>query len=558
MPSITQRIGQRIAGRIGMTLRAATVIAAGVVLAGCASSGTGGTWGSGIPKHLRPIQPETVALMSQKGMTAADPILIRAFKKESELEVWKRGRSGRFELLRTYKICAWGGNVGPKIVEGDKQSPEGFYTVRPTAMNPNSQYHLSFDVGYPNAFDRSYGRTGSAIMVHGDCSSAGCFAMTNSQVEDIYALAREAFRGGQPAFQMQVLPFRMTAENMARHRRSPHVAFWKNLKEGNDHFELTQLEPRVEVCGRRYVFNPQTGDGAASFEASAPCPSYEIAPAIRTALAEKERKFEAEKAIHVARLEDEEHKAVAETLERSLARTPISPTLVAEARETAPRGGLFGALGLGSGANAAKAGPTLVAAAALTPAPAGLPVPRPAPARAGAPAPVTVAAAPDAATPGAGDRAGWFSNVFSFGKTEAPADGVIVPASSSDPAAAAALAPAPAGLPIPQARPATPGAPAVSPSATTPAAAAPVAEPAAPEPAGEPWWKRVNPFSSAGTARPAGPVGPSAARAPAGDPWTALSPQLAATPPVDTLAADTLTADTLAFVAIGKGDRLAR
>lgn len=526
------------------SLRAAAIVAAGLLLANCASSGTGSTWGSGLPKHMRPIQPETIALMSQKGMTASDPILIRAFKKEAELEVWKRGRTGRFELLRTYKICAWGGNVGPKIVEGDKQSPEGFYTIRPTAMNPNSQYHLSFDVGYPNAFDRAYGRTGSAIMVHGDCSSAGCFAMTNSQIEDIYALAREAFRGGQPAFQMQVLPFRMTPHNMAQHRRSPHVAFWKNLKEGNDHFELTQMEPKVEVCAKRYVFNPQTKDGAANFEAAAQCPAYEIAPSIRTALAEKDHKFEAEKATIVAQLDAAEHKEIAEKLERTLARTPVNPVLMAEAKAKSQRGGLFGAIGLGGKDEAEQVGPTLVAAAALTPAPAGIPVPRPAPERAGA---VATQVASTEAKPDSGNRSGWFSNVFSFDKPEAAGEQVVVPASNADPAAAIALTPAPAGLPVPQARPVVPGvAPAVP-------AAAPAADPAQ-EP-GDSWWKKVNPFSAAKTDKPAeAPVGPSASltprRAGATAPWATLSADLteAGAEPIE----------AMAYVAASKGDRAAR
>ena len=106
-------------------------------------------------------------------------------------------------------------------------------------MNPNSAHHLSFDTGFPNAYDKARGATGSALMVHGTCSSRGCYAMTNEAIEEIYALAREAFAGGQQAFQFQAFPFRMTAENMVKHRTEAHVAFWNQLKEGSDRFEAT-------------------------------------------------------------------------------------------------------------------------------------------------------------------------------------------------------------------------------------------------------------------------------------------------------------------------------
>ena len=207
-------------------------------------------------RHLTPIPPAAMALMASKGMSKNDPILIRAYKKESELEVWKRGSNGKYALLKTYPICRWSGQLGPKTREGDRQVPEGFYTVTPAQMNPNSAYYLSFDTGYPNAFDRSFGRTGGDIMVHGSCSSRGCFAMTDQNIAEIYAIAREAFASGQRGFQFQSYPFRMTAQNLAEHRLDPNIGFWKNLKEGSDHFDLTKEEPRVTVANRRYDFNP--------------------------------------------------------------------------------------------------------------------------------------------------------------------------------------------------------------------------------------------------------------------------------------------------------------
>jgi murein L,D-transpeptidase YafK len=234
-------------------------------------------------RHIQPIPPATMSLMAQKGMAKSDPILIRAYKKESELELWKKGRDGRYALLKTYPICRWSGQLGPKVREGDRQAPEGFYMVNPAHMNPNSSFYLSFDTGYPNAFDKAHGRTGSHLMVHGSCSSRGCFAMTDEAIAEVYSVAREAFAGGQRAFQFQSLPFRMTAQNLAKHRYDPNMPFWKNLKEGSDHFEVTKLEPAVSVCQRRYVFNRTTNQ----LEASAPCRG-DVEPSIAGAVAQKQ------------------------------------------------------------------------------------------------------------------------------------------------------------------------------------------------------------------------------------------------------------------------------
>ena len=185
------------------------------------------------------------------------PVLIRTYKKEAEFEIWKMKSDGRYALLKTYPMCRWSGQLGPKTREGDRQVPEGFYPITPGQMNPNSNYYLSFNVGYPNAYDRAYGRTGGTIMVHGVCSSAGCFSMTDAQIAEIYAIAREAFNGGQREIQMQSYPFHMTAENLAKHRLDPNIDFWKQLKNGSDHFEVTKTEPQVGVCAKHYVFGAQ-------------------------------------------------------------------------------------------------------------------------------------------------------------------------------------------------------------------------------------------------------------------------------------------------------------
>ena len=265
----------------------ASVAMVGFSLAGCEDS----TLSSGA-KASRPLPAATLTLMSQKGVTQNSAMLIRTFKKEAEFEVWKQKDDGTFVHLKTFPMCRWSGQLGPKVREGDRQVPEGFYTITPGQMNPNSSYYLSFNVGYPNAYDQAYGRTGGAIMVHGICSSAGCYSMTDAQIAEIYALAREAFSGGQRAIQMESFPFHMTAENLAVHRLDRNMPFWRNLKEGSDQFEVTKREPVVGVCGKKYVFNVRGTDGSTRFDASAPCPALKSDEQIAAAVAEKQARDE--------------------------------------------------------------------------------------------------------------------------------------------------------------------------------------------------------------------------------------------------------------------------
>ena len=221
---------------------ASAVLAVGALLAGCDTDQVSLATNA---KANQPVPPKLVAAIAEKDMDLQSPILVRLFKEEAELEVWKQTRSGDFALLKTYPICRWSGDLGPKVREGDRQAPEGFYEITPGQMNPQSAYYLSFNTGYPNAYDRSLGHTGSELMVHGDCSSRGCYAMTDEQIAEIYALGRESFFGGQRAFQFQAYPFHMTPVNMAKHRNNPNMPFWRMIKEGNDHFEVTKQEPKV-------------------------------------------------------------------------------------------------------------------------------------------------------------------------------------------------------------------------------------------------------------------------------------------------------------------------
>ncbi len=231
------------------------------------------------PPHLRPLSGTTRALLADKGMTASQPILIRVFKSEAELEVWKQKDDGHYYHLKTYPICKFSGELGPKEKQGDLQAPEGFYVVDKNRLNPKSRYHLAFNIGYPNAFDRSLKRTGANLMVHGECKSRGCYAMTDAVMEEIYALVVEAFAGGQEKFQVHAFPFRMTNANLADQTSSEWFDFWVNLKEGYDYFELTRLEPKVAVCGKRYLFNAAFPGGKYPDPRRA-CPRYEKLPAI--------------------------------------------------------------------------------------------------------------------------------------------------------------------------------------------------------------------------------------------------------------------------------------
>lgn len=245
------------------TIRIFVLLMMAIGLAGCQ------LWGDS--RGNVPIPQELVQRMAAIGSSPAEPMVIRVYKESSELEVWKRTQSGEYALLKTYPICKWSGTLGPKIREGDRQAPEGFYDISPASLNPNSSNYLAFNVGFPNKFDQALGRTGSYLMIHGDCKSVGCYAMTDEGIKEIYALVRESFRSGAKALQLQLLPFRMTEENFTRHAASQHIGFWRNLKVGVDLFEHTKQPPLWDVCEQRYFFNQQLVQ-AAPLDPNGACP----------------------------------------------------------------------------------------------------------------------------------------------------------------------------------------------------------------------------------------------------------------------------------------------
>jgi murein L,D-transpeptidase YafK len=218
----------------------------------------------------KPLPATTEAALLMKDIVPEAPVYIRVFKEESELEVWKARQNGRYALVKTFPICNWGGTLGPKRTQGDTMSPEGFYRVTPGALKPDSKYHLAFNIGYPNALDKALGRTGAYIMVHGDCRSVGCFAMSDKLIEEIYAFVRDALAAGETSVPVHVFPFRMTAANIQRHADNPARDTWAPLKQAYDDFAETREPPKIGMCGKRYVVNSLTPVG---MDPNAACPA---------------------------------------------------------------------------------------------------------------------------------------------------------------------------------------------------------------------------------------------------------------------------------------------
>ncbi|MDR3375079.1 MAG: hypothetical protein P4L98_15230 [Ancalomicrobiaceae bacterium] len=464
--------------KLKAVLLLATALAMPLGLTACNEDGVGGLV-TGL-KSQAPLRPDLLKTMDEKGMRKEDPILIRAFKEDNALEVWKRDKTGRFALLRSYQMCAWGGTIGPKIREGDKMTPEGFYSITPSRLNPNSQFYLGMDVGYPNAFDRALGRTGAAVMVHGNCTaSAGCFVVTDYQVEEIYALAREALNAGQREIQVQTYPFHLTAINLAKHRRNPNIAFWRSIKEGYDHFELTHLEPKVDVCDKHYVFDAKpTSSDSSMFNAAGACPAYAVADSIAADAKAKQAADDAEFKMLVAEM-DAKEKADADA---------VLMAKLEAAKPKKPQPNVIASI-FGTPATPAEAQPT-----ATVGTPINVPIPRASPR-----APQVVASATEQPAPQheSGNLLGSF---FSFAQ----------PAQQQPESAAQPVAQTVAAQPATQtvaAQPAVQTVTARPTTTTTTASIRPQPTPAvqtatvpAPAPvkqappADVPWWQKLNPF----------------------------------------------------------------
>lgn len=336
---------------MGRTLR--SILLVGVTLAlAVALAGCGGLK-PGNGKAMAPLKQETISRLAGLGSSAAASMMVRIFKESSELEVWKQTGNGSFKLFKTYALCAWSGTLGPKLKEGDRQAPEGFYTVTPGAMNPDFIAYLSFNTGFPNKYDRAYGRTGSDLMVHGDCSSRGCYALSNEDIAEIYALARESFRAGNSSFQVQIFPFRMTAANLAKYADNPNMSFWKDIKEGYDRFEISKAPVSWDVCNKEYVFDVP---GGTALDPLGSCP-VTVAQNVPETVKAKAAADEAAMAQEVANLADKAAKAAAEVQKAA------DEKAAAKARGEAI-GSFFGGM-FGGGAEAGVIDPSKVAPISL-------------------------------------------------------------------------------------------------------------------------------------------------------------------------------------------------
>ena len=306
-------------------------------------------------KAVQPLKQATQNRLAEIGSSPGSAMLIRIFKQSNEFEVWKQTKAGPFKLYKSYAICAWSGVLGPKVVEGDRQAPEGFYNITPAQMNPNSNYYLSFNTGFPNKFDRAWGRTGANLMVHGDCSSSGCYSMTDESVAEIYALARESFNAGNAVVQMQIFPFRMTPQNLALVADNPNLPFWMDIKEGYDRFELSKTPPNWDVCEKKYVFELKSADGT-PLEPQAACPARGP-DVLLAALSAKEAADDAQFKTLAQQIADRNAKTAAEQQADAAAKA------AAKARGRAIGGFMSGLFGGGSaqGAQPASSSSTVVA-----------------------------------------------------------------------------------------------------------------------------------------------------------------------------------------------------
>jgi murein L,D-transpeptidase YafK len=198
------------------------------------------------------VRPTLQAALTLLGIAWGAPAFVRVFKREAVVEMWLQGANDRYVLFKRYPICAYSGALGPKKRHGDQQAPEGFYHVTRGQLHPTSQFHLAFNLGYPNAYDSAHGYTGNFLMIHGRCVSTGCYAMGDAAIEEIYTLIDAALSGGQHAVDVHAFPFPLDAAQLDAQRAAAAFDFWSELKPGYDVFERSRMPPRIDVVGNAY------------------------------------------------------------------------------------------------------------------------------------------------------------------------------------------------------------------------------------------------------------------------------------------------------------------
>ncbi|GJK52349.1 peptidoglycan meso-diaminopimelic acid protein amidase [Serratia sp. TMDUHS_CL] len=210
--------------------------------------------------------PETPVVKQQ---LLGSPVYIQIFKEERKLELYAR-MGNEFRLVNTFPICNFSGGLGPKRREGDFKSPEGFYSVDARHLKPDSKYYRAINIGFPNDYDKSQGYSGAYLMIHGECKSIGCYAMTNTYMDEIYRYVEAAFAYGQSRVDISIYPFRMTEQNLKRHASSSYIAFWRQLKPGYDYFAKNHQPPTMGVVNGQYVLGqPLMSSGQMTQYASA-------------------------------------------------------------------------------------------------------------------------------------------------------------------------------------------------------------------------------------------------------------------------------------------------
>ncbi|WP_058912015.1 peptidoglycan meso-diaminopimelic acid protein amidase [Entomohabitans teleogrylli] len=195
-----------------------------------------------------------------KQQLMGSPVYIQIFKEERTLELFVKVGE-QYQLLDSYRICNYSGGLGPKRRQGDFKSPEGFYSVDRSQLKPDSRYYKAINIGFPNDYDRQHGYEGKYLMIHGACVSVGCYAMTDAGIDEIFQFVTGALVFGQPRVHVSIYPFRMTDANMARHKYSYFIDFWKQLKPGYDYFVQHRQPPAVSVVNGSYVVNKPGSSG---------------------------------------------------------------------------------------------------------------------------------------------------------------------------------------------------------------------------------------------------------------------------------------------------------
>ena len=194
-----------------------------------------------------------------KGLKLGSPIFLRVYKKTSKMELWV-AQGPRYALFKTYRICRWSGGLGPKMYEGDRQSPEGLYHITAEDLIVNARWHRAMNINYPNRFDVVNGRGGSGILIHGKCGSVGCFAIEDANVEEVYTAVDAALRAGQASVPVLALPFSFAQHAPAVEDTLRLNEFWADLRRADLLFNRDHIPPSAWVCDGRYFFSDRRGD----------------------------------------------------------------------------------------------------------------------------------------------------------------------------------------------------------------------------------------------------------------------------------------------------------